>query len=126
MDINQKQRPVIEFLPLERCEGADIVLRLQNAYGRDAYYQASVFRWMNEICRGNEEFQNEEGPERPFRYKTDTALRSILRDDPNASLRTIVDTLSISPDTLRTHMPRIGDSLKSLRWISHTLTSELK
>jgi hypothetical protein len=33
MDLKQKERAVIEFLLLERCEGDDIVLRLQNAYG---------------------------------------------------------------------------------------------
>jgi hypothetical protein len=50
MDVKQKQRAVIEFLLLEWCEGNNIVLRLQNAYGR-----ASVFRWMNEIRRGKKE-----------------------------------------------------------------------
>jgi hypothetical protein len=56
----------------------------------------------------------------------DAARRSVLRDDPNASLRTIADTLSISLETVRTHMSRIGDTLKSLRWVPHDLTSELK
>jgi hypothetical protein len=37
MDVRQQQRAVIEFLPLEGCEGDNMVLRLQNAYGRDAY-----------------------------------------------------------------------------------------
>jgi hypothetical protein len=36
MDVKQKQRAAIEFLLLEGCEGDDIVLRLQNAYGSDA------------------------------------------------------------------------------------------
>jgi hypothetical protein len=53
-------------------------------------------------------------------------FRSILRDDPNVSLRTMADTLSISSETVRTHMSRVGYSLKSLRWIPHVLTSELK
>jgi hypothetical protein len=115
MDVRQKQRAVIEFLLLKGCEGDDIVLRLQNAYGRDPYCRASVFRWMNEIRRGNEELQNEGRPGRPYRYETDTALRSIPRDDPNASLRTIADTLLISPETVHTHMSRIDYTLKSLR-----------
>jgi hypothetical protein len=37
MNIKQKQWAVTEFLLLEECEGNNIVLRLQNAYGRDAY-----------------------------------------------------------------------------------------
>jgi hypothetical protein len=93
MDVKQRQRVVIEFLLLEGCESDDIVLRLQNASGRDAYCEASVFRWANEIRCGSEELRNEGRPGRPYRYKTDAALRSILRDDPNASLRTIADTL---------------------------------
>jgi hypothetical protein len=56
MDVEQKQRAVIEFLLLKVYEGGDIVRRFQNAYGRDAYCRVSVFRWMNEIRRGNQEF----------------------------------------------------------------------
>jgi hypothetical protein len=75
MDVKQKQRDVIEFLILKGCEDHDIVLRLPNAYGRDAYCRASVLRWMNEICRGNEEFRNEDAPE-----------TLLLRDGPCSSL----------------------------------------
>jgi hypothetical protein len=102
------------------------VLCLQNAYGGDAYYRASVFRWMTEIRRGNEELRNEGRPGRSYRHETDAALCPILRNDPNASLRTISVTLSISPRTVRTHMSQIGDTLKGLRWIPQALTSELK
>jgi hypothetical protein len=126
MDVKQKQRAVIEFFLLEWYEGDNIALRLQNVYGRDAYCRASVFRWMNEIRRGNERFRNEGRLGRPYRYETDAALRSILRDDPNASLRTMADTLSIPPETVRTDMSRIGYTLKFARWIPHALTTELK
>jgi hypothetical protein len=126
MDVKQKQRAVIEFLLLEECEGDDIVLRLQKAYGRDAYCRASLLKWMNEIRCGSKEFRNEGRPGRPYRYETDVALRSILQDDPNASLRTIADTLLISPETLRIHILRIGHTLKLLRRIPHAPTSELK
>jgi hypothetical protein len=114
------------FLPFEGCEGDDIVLRLQDAYGRDAYCRISVFRWMNEVRRGNEELRNEGHTGRPCRYETDATFRSVMRNDPNASFQTTADTLSISPETVRTHMSRIGYTLKSLRWILHALTSELK
>jgi hypothetical protein len=52
--------------------------------------------WMNEIRRGNDELRNEGRPGRPNRYETDAALHSIMRDDPNASLQIIMDTLSMS------------------------------
>jgi hypothetical protein len=91
MDVKQKKPAVLEFLLLEGCKGEDIVLCLQNAYGRDAYCRASVFRWTNEIRRGKEELRNEARPRRPYRCGTDADLCSILRDDPNASLSTIVD-----------------------------------
>jgi hypothetical protein len=81
---------------------------------------------MTEIRRGNEELRNKGRPGRPYHYERDAALHSILRDDPNALSRTIADTLSISPETVRTHSSRIDDTLKSLRWIPHALTSELK
>jgi ABC-type transporter Mla subunit MlaD len=81
---------------------------------------------MNEVRRGNEELRNEGRLGRPYRYETDAALGSVLRADPNVSRPTTADTLSISPETVRTHMSRIGDTLKSLRWIVHALASELR
>jgi hypothetical protein len=66
MDVKQKQQAVIEFLLLEWCEGNDIIVRLQNTHDRDAYCQASVFRWTNKIRRGNEELPNEGGPGNPI------------------------------------------------------------
>jgi hypothetical protein len=81
---------------------------------------------MNEIRRGNMELRNEGRPGRPYRDETDAALRSILRDDPNASLRTIANMLSISRETVLTQMSWIGHTLKSLRWIPSTLTTGLK
>jgi hypothetical protein len=113
VDVEQKQQAVIKFLLLEGCEGDDIVLRLQDAYGPDTYCLAWVFRWMDEIRRGNEERRNEGGPGRPDRYETDAALRSILQDDPNASLLAITDTLAISPEMVRTRMSRIVYALRA-------------
>jgi hypothetical protein len=81
---------------------------------------------MNNIRRGNEELRNEGRPGRPDRYEADTSFRSILRDDPNASLRTIAETLTLFLEMVRIHMSRIGHTLKSLRWIPQALTSELK
>jgi hypothetical protein len=81
---------------------------------------------MNKIRRGNEELRNQGRLGRPRRYETDATLRSILRDDPNALLRTIADTSSISMKTVRTHISRVGCTLKSLQWIPHALTNDLK
>jgi hypothetical protein len=53
-------------------------------------------------------------------------IRLILQEDPNASLRTIAETRSISPETVGTQMSRAGWTLKTLRWIPHELTCELK
>jgi predicted DNA-binding protein YlxM (UPF0122 family) len=81
---------------------------------------------MNEICRGNEELRNDGRAGRPYRHETDAVLRSILRYDPDTSLRIIADTLSISPETVCTHILRMGYTLKSLRWILQALTNEPK
>jgi hypothetical protein len=64
-------------------------------------------------------------PGRPYRYETDAVIQSILQEDSNASLRIITEALSISPETVRTHMSRIGYTLMTLRWIPHALTSQL-
>jgi hypothetical protein len=78
VDVKHKRRPAIEFLLLTGRERDDIVLPLQNAYGRDADCQTSGFRWVNEIRRGNKEFRNEGRPRRSYRYETDAAPCSIL------------------------------------------------
>jgi hypothetical protein len=57
-----------------------------------------------EIRHGNEELRNDGRPGRPYRYETDAVIRSILQDGPNDSLRTAADMLSISLETVRTHM----------------------
>jgi hypothetical protein len=126
MDVKHKQRAVIEFPLFKCCEGNDMVLRLQNAYGRDTSCRASVFKWTNEIRGGSDELRNEGLPRKSYCYETDAALRSILWDDPNGSLWTITDRLLILSETVRTYMSRIDHTLKSLRWISHALTSDLE
>jgi hypothetical protein len=75
---------------------------------------------------GTEELRSEGCPGRPYREETDAEIRSIRQKDWNASLRTIAETLLISPETVRMHILRIGSTRKTLRWIPHALTSELK
>jgi hypothetical protein len=100
--------------------------RFQNVSDQDAYCPMSVFRWIHEVCRGNEDLQNEGHSGRSCQHEIDAAIQSIRQDESNASLRAIGDTLSISLETVRIHMARIGYPLKALRWIPHILKSELK
>jgi hypothetical protein len=121
-----KHPAIKEFLLLEECTGEEIVIRLRNMYASATYCCASVFRWISEFRRGNEELRNERRPGRAHRNGTDAAIQLILQKGPNASLRPIAETLSISPETVRTDMSRRGYTLKTSRWISLTLTCELK
>jgi hypothetical protein len=113
------------FALIEASQGDEIAQRLHNVYGQDAYCRASVFRWIEEVGRGKEELRDENRPGYS-RYEVDPAIRSILQDEPNAWLWTIGETLSISPETVRTDMTRMGYTLKALRWIPYTLTSQQK
>jgi hypothetical protein len=106
MDVTDKELAIIEFLLFEGCSDEEIVIRLRHVYGSAAYRSAPVFRWISEVCRGNEELRNEGRPERPYRHETDVTIRSILQEKPNAPLRTITETLLISPETVRTYMSR--------------------
>jgi hypothetical protein len=108
MDVKQKEGAFIEFLLLEGRPDDEIAASLQNVYAQDAYSRVSVFGWIQEVRRGNEEPQNEGRPWRACQHKIDAAIRSIPQDDPNALLRTIGETLSVSPETVRTHVARIG------------------
>jgi hypothetical protein len=126
MDLKNKQRAIIKFPLLNSCTGKEIVTRLRHVYGSAVYRRTSVFRWISEVRRGNEELRNEGRPKRSDRHETDAAIRSILQEDPNVSLRTITETLSISPETIHTYMLRMGYIPKTLRWILHALICELK
>jgi hypothetical protein len=54
------------------------------------------------------------------------AILSILQEDLKAQLNTLAETLSLSRETIRTQMSQMGYTLKTLRWIPHALTCELK
>jgi transposase len=99
IDAEEKQRAFIKFLLLEGYAGEKITMRLRNTYRSAAYCLASALNWINEVRRGKEELRNEQGPRRPNGDETDAAIRSILQEDSNASLGTIAETLSTSPET---------------------------
>jgi hypothetical protein len=115
MDMKDMELAVIEFLRLEGCADREIKIRLRNVYGSDACCRVLVSRSINEVHSGNEELRNEGRPGKPYRYETDVAIRSVLQEDPNASLRTIAETLLISPEMVRRHMSWMGHTLKTLR-----------
>jgi hypothetical protein len=73
MDDKDKQRTIIEFLPFEGCAGEEIVTPLRNMSRSVAPYRASVFKWISETHRGNEELRSEKRPGRPDRHETDAA-----------------------------------------------------
>jgi hypothetical protein len=123
MAVKAKQEAVIEFFLFEGCVSEEVVVHLRNVHGSAAHCQTSVFRRISKVRHGKEELRSE-GPS--GRHETDPAIRPVLHEDPNPLLRTIAETLSISPETVRTHMSWIGHTLKTLRWIPHALTSELK
>jgi hypothetical protein len=125
MNVKNKHRAVIEFFLLEGCTSQGMVMRLRNVYGSVAYCRASVFRWISEVRCGNGELRNEGRPGKPYRHEID-AIRSILQELPNASLRPDAKILSILPETVRMHMSRIGYTRKTLRWIPHSLICEPK
>jgi hypothetical protein len=112
-DVKDKQRAVIEFLSLEGSPSDEIITRLQNVDGEDAYSRVLVFRWIREVGQDNQELRDEGRPGGPCRPETDDAIRAILFNEPTASLRTIAETLLISPATVRTHLSRIGYTLKA-------------
>jgi hypothetical protein len=88
--------------------------------------RALVFQWIQEVRRGNEELRNEGRPGRSCRDEVDAAMRLILQDEPTVSLRTMAETLAISPETVRPYVARIRETLKAFGWSPHTMISELR
>jgi DNA-binding NarL/FixJ family response regulator len=103
MDVKMKQRAVIEFLLLQRSDDEEIAQRLRNAHGDGLYFLIAIFRWIKEVRNGNENSVTK-GGSRPYQYEIDSYIQDIREDDPFASLRMIADMLSISPETVRTHL----------------------
>jgi hypothetical protein len=126
MHTKQKQFAVIELLFLEGWPGDEIPIRLHNLYEEAACSRATVFRWISTIRSGNSELQSDKSPGRQPRCETDWNIRSILRDNPFASLRMIAEMLGIPPETVRFHLLRIGYVLKALHWVPHIPTDDLK
>jgi hypothetical protein len=121
MDVQCEQPAVIEFLLFEGCLDDEIRQRFHNVYSEEACYRTSVFRWIQEVCSGNEELRDEGRPSTPCRSDVDASMRSILQDEPNPWFRTIGVTLSTSSETVRTHLARIGSTVQASRWVPHTL-----
>jgi hypothetical protein len=69
MDVKDRQQTVVEFLLFKGCASEKSVMRFRNLYGSDANCRASVFRWISEVRRGNEEFRNEGRLGRPIDTK---------------------------------------------------------
>jgi hypothetical protein len=114
MGVKVKQRTVIKFLVLEGFAGEEIVIHLRNVHGSVAYCHDSVFRWISEVHCGNKELRNKGRPGKPYQHATNAAIWLILQENPNASLRTITEPLSISPGAACMHTLLIGYTLKAL------------
>jgi hypothetical protein len=72
VDVKDKQQTVIEFLPLEKDTGDEIMMCLRNVCGSVAHCCASVFRWIS----GNEELRNDRHPGRPYSHETSGSRNS--------------------------------------------------
>jgi hypothetical protein len=86
MDFKWKRPTIVEFLPLEGYAGQEIVTRLRNLYGSAVYCGPSVFSWVSEIRRGNEELRNEGRPGRAYQHEINAVISPIRHEDPSASL----------------------------------------
>jgi hypothetical protein len=67
---HQRQTAAItEFVLLEGRASEEIMIRLRDIYGLAAYPHASVFRWISDVHRGNEELETKDTPEDPVNTK---------------------------------------------------------
>jgi Mn-dependent DtxR family transcriptional regulator len=94
MDVKDKQEAVIIFFLLEGCTREEIVTRLRNVYGSAACCHVSAFRWAKKFAVAMKTLQRRT-PRKFYQYETNAVIRSILEENPNASLRDIADVLSI-------------------------------
>jgi hypothetical protein len=55
MDVKDNKRAAIECFLFKGGASEKIVIHLLNMYGSVAYCRGSVFRWISEVRRGNDE-----------------------------------------------------------------------
>jgi hypothetical protein len=121
------QRVIITFLFNKRCDGNQIMERLETQFHEDAYSLRSVQFWIGEIKRGREDLHDaQRSGRRPIESLT-AQIKMLFDENCFMSARSIAETLQMCHSTFLKHLHKhLGFQSFHLRWIPRLLTAELR
>jgi hypothetical protein len=90
-----EQRYVIKFLVEESMKGMEIIGRLHDQYGLDAFQRTQVYCWINEVKPGKKNLSNIPPPRRAPDKGQNDCIAKALKEDSLLSTRKIVKALNI-------------------------------
>jgi DNA-binding transcriptional MerR regulator len=122
-----EQRRIIKFLRIKGLKLGEIAKELSSADDPDAYTPPSIKYWLQQIKLRRTDLPTQHVGGRPSLKDNNIEILSFLRKCPFPSVRTIADSLKIPASRLYCHLvERIGFKNFLVRWVPHTLASELR
>ena len=122
-----EQRGVIHFYFQMKVSNSDIYSHLVQVYGENALSLKSVEYWTHQFKTGRNTIEDAARSGRPKEISYRFSIQNLIDDDPYISARQIAQITCIPlASVLRILRNDLGYKYKHLRWIPHTLTSQMK
>ena len=107
----------------EHDKQADVVRRLERAFGPDAPSKVTVCRYFKRFSEGDESVEDRPRSRRPVEFDYDKLI-ALVEEDNRLSTADIAARLACSYNTAAVHLETLGLVRKLGRWIPHKLTTD--
>lgn len=121
-----EQRYFIKCLYFSGDTPSDIIEKLADWFGDDAYKKTQVYFWIGEIKRGRKDLSDAPRSGRPRNEEIDSEINAILNLYQFASVRYMASIIQASTETIHRHLCDMGYKNVALRWIPHQLNPSQK
>jgi AraC-like DNA-binding protein len=113
-------RYVIKFFAEEGMQAVQILSRLRDHYGTEAFSRAQVSSWINEVKRGRTDLNTVASPGREPDEGLAAVIAGKLDADPHLSARKLAHSLGIAASTFCRDLTEVlGMKCRHLRWVPH-------
>jgi histone-lysine N-methyltransferase SETMAR len=107
----------------EHDKQADVVRRLERAFGQEAPSKMAVCRYFKRFSEGDESVEDKPRSGRPVEFDYDKLI-ALVEEDNRLSTADIAARLACSYNTAAVHLETLGLVRKLGRWIPHKLTTD--
>ena len=122
-----EQRYAIAFMLRKEMSPKEIILELEDVYGKEALKKTAVYYWIGQIRMGRNDLSNEPSPGRPIDISIDQFIIKQLELDPFSTARMIARKAGVAVNTIITHLTKsLNMKYVHLQWIPHALNSDQK